>query len=266
MLYSPAATTFQDAIWDYYRKNARDLPWRHEPFEAYKVLVSEIMLQQTQAPRVIPKYRSFLQKFPTLGTLAEASLADVLREWSGLGYNRRAKYLHEAAKSLQGKSRWSLDDLVSCKGIGANTAAAVLVYSYNEPLVFIETNIRTVYIHHFFNGKESIGDKELLPLIEATLDTEHPREFYYALMDYGTHLKKTVGNTSQRSKQYARQSKFEGSKRQIRGAVLRQLAASGKSIKELQVVIADERLAAVLDELTKDGLISSVNGRYHLAV
>src|SRR4030095_9666003 len=153
--------TFREVVLEYYREHGRELPWRHPGTTVYEILVSEMMLQQTQVKRVIPKYQSFLKRFPTIQSLANAPLSEVLSEWSGLGYNRRAKYLHDAAKQLVSKvGPWKLEDLTECKGIGHNTAVAVLVYAYNRPLVFIETNIRTVCIHHFFNDKENITDKE----------------------------------------------------------------------------------------------------------
>ena len=260
---------FQETVWEYYRSHGRSLAWR-EPeldgnFDAYKILVSEIMLQQTQAPRVVPKYVNFLEKFPDVQALAEAQLAAVLSEWSGLGYNRRAKYLHEAARQLASKKQpWSIEDLVACKGIGPNTAAAVCVYAYNEPLVFIETNIRTVFIHHFFNDKDGVHDREILLLVDQALDHEHPREFYWALMDYGVHLKATVGNASRASKHYAKQSKFEGSKRQVRGQVLRLLGLKQRTVKELAEEIADERLQIVLTDLEREGLVSLKGGTFSL--
>ncbi|MBA3758249.1 A/G-specific adenine glycosylase [Candidatus Saccharibacteria bacterium] len=256
---------FQEMVWGYYREHGRELPWREEPFDAYRILVSEIMLQQTQVSRVIPKYHSFLKRFPTIDDLAKASIGDVLREWSGLGYNRRAKYLHEAAKQLLSMARtWKVEDLEACKGIGKNTAAAICVYAYNQPLVFIETNIRTVYIHHFFEEEDNISDSDLLPLLEQTIDREHPRKFMWALMDCGTHLKKTAGITASRSKHYSPQSKFEGSLRQIRGEVLRQLLGSSKTERRLVDIINDSRLKTALAQLSAEGLIIKEGSRYHL--
>ncbi len=256
---------FRETVWDYYRHNRRELPWREEPFEKYQILVSEVMLQQTQAPRVIPKYHSFLARFPNIESLANAPLGDVLREWSGLGYNRRAKYLHEAAKALRDKPEpWLLSDLTDCKGIGHNTASAVLTYAYNKPHVFIETNIRTVFIHHFLNDQDNVADGEVLPLVAESIDAEHPREFYYALMDYGTFIKKTIGNVSRQSKDYAKQSKFEGSLRQIRGEILRQLLLEEQSEQKLATSIQDKRLTQALDTLTKEGLLVKRNGQYSL--
>lgn len=264
---------FQELVWDYYHQHGRALPWREsEPdgnFDPYKILVSEIMLQQTQAARVVPKYLAFVTKFPTVQALADAPLSAVLSEWSGLGYNRRAKYLHQAAQAFaigyDPIARWSVEDLVECKGVGPNTAAAVCVYAYNLPLVFIETNIRTVFIHHFFaTGSYPVADKELLLLVEESLDWGHPREWYWALMDYGVHLKAMVGNASRASKHYARQSKFEGSKRQVRGQVLRLLGGQPRAKTELIRLIPDERLGTVLGDLKREGLISVQKGKYLL--
>lgn len=260
---------FQDEIWEYYTKHGRDLPWRatdaDKTYDPYKILVSEIMLQQTQVNRVIPKYGTFLGKFPDVGSLATAPLAAILSEWSGLGYNRRAKFLHEAAKQLSTKPEpWTFEDLLQCKGIGHNTAAAILVYAYNEPLAFIETNIRTVFIHHFFQDAVDVADKDLLPLVEQAIDKEHPREWNWALMDYGVYIKATVGNLSRFSKHYAKQTSFAGSKRQVRGQVLRLLKDSDMSQTEMTATITDDRLQAVLADLIREGLISEKSGRFHL--
>ncbi len=254
---------FQTHVWAYYHDHGRDLPWRREPLEAYPILVSEIMLQQTQVARVIPKYEAFLGSFPTIASLAAAPLAAVLKSWNGLGYNRRAKYLHEAAKTLAPKSRWQLANLTACKGIGYNTAAAVCTYVYNEAHPFIETNIRTVFIHHFFHDHMAVTDSELLPLVQASLDKANPREWYWALMDYGAYLKASVGNLSRVSKHYAKQSTFSGSNRQLRGQVLRLLAGSKHSEMKLQTILPDQRLQVVLATLQKEGLITR-QGRYYL--
>lgn len=257
--------SFQETVWEYFRHNRRELPWREEPFEPYRILVSEMMLQQTQVPRVIPKYHQFITVFSDMRQLADAGLGEVLRLWSGLGYNRRAKYLHEAAQRLVRLDRqWTMDDLTAVKGIGPNTAAAIITYSYNRPELFIETNIRTVYIHHFFLDQEKVTDKEILGLLTQTLDTENPRDFYYALMDYGSFLKKEVGNLSRSSAHYAKQSAFHGSRRQIRGAVLRLLIAGPQEAEQLKAVIADPRLGEVLRSLSDEQLISEEGGVYRL--
>lgn len=250
---------FQDIVWDYYRKHGRDLPWRRpEPdgsFDPYKIMVSEIMLQQTQVARVIPKYAEFLNKFPTIQSLAQAELGDVLRIWSGLGYNRRAKFLWQAAQTANDKLPNAVEELTKLPGIGPNTAAAIVVYALNQPRVFIETNIRSVYLHHFFADQSEVHDKELLPIVEATIDQEHPREWFWALMDYGVFIKSSVGNTAQNSKHYTKQSTFKGSRRQIRGQVLRLLMSGPLSSDELKNEIADERLESVLNDLVDEQLV-----------
>lgn len=262
-------TALQKTLRDYYRKHGRHLPWR-EPeadgtFSPYKILVSECMLQQTQVQRVVPKYEALLKRFPTINALAGASLAEVVAMWSGLGYNRRAKYLHDAAKQLAAQTTWTMESLVACKGIGPNTAAAILAYAYNQPTVFIETNIRTVYIHTFFKDQTNVSDKAIEQLVRDSLDSKHPREFYWALMDYGTYLKQTEGNLSRHSKQYARQSTFEGSLRQLRGQILRTLLQKPHSVAQLTEELTDERLPVALESLQKDGLIVKNNHRYSVA-
>lgn len=255
----------------HYKNHARVMPWRQSEadgsFSGYKILVSEFMLQQTQVSRVIPKFESFLRKFPDIHALAHAELSEVLSEWNGLGYNRRAKYLHEAARALAKLPEpWTLELLAAQKGIGPNTAAAVLVYAYNIPLLFVETNIRTVIIHSFYRDQEAVADKDILAKLakvqkETTL---MPREFYWALMDYGTHLKATVGNLNRRSKQYARQSKFEGSRRQVRGQVIRMLTVEPKSLSQLRAHIADPRLEDVLGILVREKLLKFQEGCFML--
>jgi len=264
---------FHQAVWAYYEANGRhDLPWRiPEPdgsFDPYKILVSEMMLQQTQVKRVIPVYHKLIYRFPTVTDLAQTSLSEVLQMWSGLGYNRRAKFLHQAAKMIvnefDGHFPKSVEELVKLPGVGPNTAAAVAVYSFNMPLVFIETNIRTVFIHHFFKDKTGVSDKEILTLVESTLDQNNPRIWFWALMDYGSFLKKTVGNLNTLSKHYVKQSPLEGSRRQIRGQVLRLLTQRPCSTAQLQSSISDSRLTEVLQQLVAEHLITRRGDRYHL--
>ncbi len=251
---------FRD-VWSYYDRHARVLPWRiaapDGSFDPYKVLVSELMLQQTQVARVVPKYQEFVASFPTVAALAEAELAAVLRLWNGLGYNRRAKYLLEAARKLKGEAgAWSVPLLESCKGIGYNTAAAICVYTYNQPHIFIETNVRTVYIHHFLRSEASVSDSAIHALLEETIDKERPREFYWALMDYGAHLKRSgIKNVSQ-SKHYKAQSAFSGSRRQVRGEVIKVLTQmNGVAMADLRELVADKRLNDVITELVDEGLV-----------
>lgn len=262
---------FQETIREYYRLHGRRLPWRDpEPdgsYDPYKILVSEIMLQQTQVNRVIPKYHLFLKQFSDIQTLAGASLSAVLAAWSGLGYNRRAKHLLDAAKQLLPKANlpWKIEDLTACTGIGPNTAAAIMVYAYNQPVIFVETNIRTVFIHHFFADQTAVSDTEILPLLRLATDRNQPREFYWALMDYGTYLKSSRGNLSQRSARYVKQSPFHGSRRQIRGQVLKLLIQRSLTLSELRQHISDKRLEDVLTELESEQLITVHKSFYLLA-
>lgn len=270
MLSNAQVQEFQTAVWDYYHDHGRELPWRTpEPdgtYDPYNVMVSEIMLQQTQVNRVVPKYAEFIAVFPDTISLAEATLSSVLALWQGLGYNRRAKYLREAAQHLVSKDGpWKQEDLVDCKGIGPNTAAAIIVYTYNKPLIFIETNVRAVYLHHFFADQEEIHDRDILGLLEQTLDRENPREFYWAIMDYGTHLKAAIGNPNVRSKHYTKQSRFEGSARQVRGRVLRELAAMPLTMDALKKRIPDERLGSALDDLIRENLVQLKRGKLSIA-
>ncbi len=263
--------TFLDTLWRYYDTSARLLPWRTPEadgrLDPYKILVSEIMLQQTQVERVIPKYLAFLHRFPTIDALQSSELSDVIALWSGLGYNRRAKYLHDISKKLRShKQPWTVQGLTALKGIGQNTAAAICVYSYNQPHVFIETNIRTIYLHHFFLGKKGVSDAQIIELVERTLDRVHPREFYWALMDYGTHLKKQGIRNNNHSQHYKKQLRFEGSKRQVRGMVMRLLAEHGSlSPEKIQREINDSRLGQVLADLEREEMIASTNNSIHIA-
>jgi A/G-specific adenine glycosylase len=205
------------------------------------------MLQQTQVDRVIPKYKSFLKKFPNSKALGQAPLAEVLKEWQGLGYNRRAKYLWEAAKQMKGK--YVLEDL---PGVGPYTANAVRVFAYNEPRVLIETNIRAVFLHHMFPKSKKVTDARLLLFIAAAVPPAKAREWYSALMDYGSYLKSITPNPSRRSKHHTKQSKFKGSDREIRGAILRATLA-GESLKKLP--FDKKRIKIQVTALKKEGLI-----------
>lgn len=258
----------------YFQSHQRDLPWRaieDDAINPYHVLVSELMLQQTQVSRVIPKFSTFIERFPTVESLADASMAAVLSEWSGLGYNRRAKFLHQAAGMVRDTFNSQIPDsieaLVTLPGVGYNTAGAVYVYSFNKPAIFIETNIRTVLIHHCFADRTEVADQELIPLMKELLmiaDGVDPRHWYWALMDYGSYLKASTGNASKRSKHYARQSQFEGSRRQVRGAVLRLLVDGPMAAKALNVAVTYPGLTSVLEDLVREGLIEQKNGHFGL--
>lgn len=269
---------FQHTVWQYYAQYGRhELPWRIPAtggsYDPYTIVVSELMLQQTQVSRVIPKYEQFLTRFPDVRSLATASLGDVLIVWQGLGYNRRAKFLWQSAQKVvkehNGVFPKTVDGLVSLPGIGRNTAGAVMAYAYNEAVAFIETNIRTVYIHHFFADQTAVSDKSIYAKVAETIPTEHDalsvREWYWALMDYGSHLKQTVGNVSKSSRHYVKQSPFTGSRRAVRGAVIRKLSAQPESFAVLERAIADVRLEDVLADLLSEGMVVKTGQTYHLA-
>jgi len=253
---------FQQTIREYYKENKRNFPWR-KTRDPYKILVSEIMLQQTQALRVIPKYTSFIQKFPNTYALAHAELKEVLLEWQGLGYNRRALFLKTCAEKIEadfnGKFPKDFKLLCSLPGIGPATAGDILAFAWNIPTVVVETNIRSVFIHFFFKEKEHVHDKELIPLIEKTLDRENPREWYSALFDYGAYLKQT-SNPSRRSAHHSKQTAFAGSDRQKRAHVLRIILQKPCTEKEIQTITLYKAhmITKIITELTKEGFIKKI--------
>jgi len=225
------------------------MPWRTTR-DPYKILVSEVMLQQTQVSRVLVKYAEFLKRFPTIKKLAAAPLSNVLSVWQGLGYNRRALMLHKAARivvdEFDGVLPSSIDELLSLPGVGLSTAAGILNFAYNIPTVYLETNVRSVYLHFFFPNRKNVKDKEIIPIIERTMPRQTKRakprsepagstigEWFYALLDYGVLLKQKHGNPNRRSAHYAKQSKFEGSTRQVRAKALREALKSGAAEKHL---------------------------------
>lgn len=256
---------FQELIWQKARELYRDMPWRDDP-SFYHVLVSELMLQQTQVARVLVKFSDFMTAFPTIETLAQAPLAEVLRVWQGLGYNRRAKFLHEAAKYVVvHRQPTTLDELMELPGVGRNTAGALMNYVYDIPTPFIETNIRTVYLNHFFAGAKSVSDRELYEIVEATMDREHPREWGWALMDYGAWLKTQGAGMVNASRHYRKQSPLKGSVREIRGKIIARLSEHDYDLTSLEMTVGgDERFLPALNGLERDGLIQRDAGIVHL--
>jgi A/G-specific adenine glycosylase len=253
--------SFQQQIKRYYKENKRGMPWR-ETVDPYCIIVSEFMLQQTQVERVLLKYGPFITRFPDFQTLSRTGLNDVLAAWQGLGYNRRAINLKETAEEIisrySGKISESIEELIQLPGIGKATAGAVLAFAFNKPSVFIETNIRRVFIHFFFHDKKDIQDKEIMPVVEKTIDHENPRQWYYALMDYGAMLKKQGSNPNRKSAHYSRQAPFEGSNRQARGAILRHLLNNG-TMEEHEIItllgITPVRGDKIISSLEKDGFL-----------
>ena len=248
---------FRELIHQKGRELYRPMPWRDQP-TLYYVLVSELMLQQTQVARVLTKFGEFTTAFPDIESLAAAELTEVLRAWQGLGYNRRAQYLHHAAQAIAaGAPVTTLDDLVALPGIGVNTAGAIMNYAYQVPTPFIETNIRTVYLNHFFANQTAVADRDILPIIEQTMDRAQPRQWFWALMDYGSELKAQGKGKLSASRHYAKQSQFTGSLRQMRGEILRRYV-DGQSLAEITAELQDDpRFAAALDGLRRDGLIAA---------
>ena len=258
---------FRNAIRDYYQSHGRKFPWRNTR-NPYHILVSEIMLQQTQVERVIEKYEQFLAAFPDFAALALAPLRDILSAWQGMGYNRRAIALKRIAVEVtsyyNGILPSSEELLMKLPGIGKATASSILAFAFNKPSVFIETNIRRVFIHFFFSDRESIRDADILPIVEKTLDTANPREWYYALMDCGALLKTTIQNPNRKSAHYRRQESFEGSRRQLRGKVLREILANPSIAESSLVKHAGQNpdiIREVLRQLQKEGFIKKSGKR-----
>jgi len=261
----------QKTVWNYFEEHGRHtLPWRKTK-NPYHILVSEVMLQQTQVVRVVPMYREFLKRFPTIQSLATAPLRDVLVAWQGLGYNRRAQALHKLAgvimKEYKGSIPTTYEILLELPGIGPYTASAVSVFAYNTPFPMVETNIRTVFFYHLFTHQEKVSDTELLEVSRILIDSKRPREWYWALMDYGAYLKGQGVRSNMKSKHYTPQSKFNGSDREVRGAIVRALTqrsyANEKEIIRL-TKIASARVRLQLSKLEKEGMITKKNNTWSL--
>ena len=257
---------FSKEIRRYYRKHKRDFPWR-KTRNPYRILISEIMLQQTQAERVVSRYKQFLNEFPDFSSLAQAPLSKVLRVWKGLGYNRRALYLKKTAKIVLerygGKMPRKKESLLLLPGIGEATAGDILAFTWNIPTVVIETYIRSVFIHFFFPHKRLVSDKEIAVLVEKTLPKKHPREWYYALMDYGAYLKEK-GNPSRKSAHYKKQLPFKGSNRQLRSALLQYILENTPvNTKKIFSVFSShhkEQVERNIEVMAKESLIRIKNG------
>lgn len=262
---------FSATVWERGRELYRDLPWRdtHDP---YAILLSEVMLQQTQVSRVMGRWEQWLETFPTIADLASAPLPPVLELWQGMGYNRRALNLKRCAEEVvamhDGVVPSDKKALLALPGIGPSTSAGVRIFAFRQPDMYLETNVRAVFIHELFPGRESVADKELVSLVEATCPQDaRVRAWYYALLDYGAHLKKTMPNPTHRSKHYTRQSKFEGSHRQKRAYLLRRVIDDALSTEDLARDLAQserasgrqepsvEEVRAILDELEREGFV-----------
>ena len=271
MLDQSELASFREFIWKFYREEGRSFLWRTN-IDPFRIVVSEIMLQQTQTYRVAPKYEQFIATFHNFKMLAAADLRDVLIVWQGLGYNRRGHYLYNIAHKVMQEYNGILPNdpiiLEKFPGIGPATAASICAFAFNTPTVFIETNIRTVFIFHFFPNHAQVHDKEIIPFIEATVDKVNPREWYYALMDYGVFLKQLHKNPNRRSVHYAKQSKFEGSDRQIRGRIIKALTENAFLTRlDLHAYIAKEaaRIDAICLKMCEEKIISFEDNVYHIS-
>ena len=262
-------------ILSWYRRSGRDLPWRRTR-DPYRVLVSEVMLQQTQVSRVLPAYRRFLRRFPTLRVLARAPLGDVLREWSGLGYNRRARDLHRVARIGRSLPR-SVEDLDALPGVGAYTASAVACFAFDQPTAFADTNIRRVL------GRAILGrlptDREAVELDARFGSKREPARWHHALMDIGATICLARGPKCETcpirgSCNYdgverplpRKQSPFGARDRRVRGAIVRHLARSarGLTFAALRRSIDDARVPRLVRVLADEGLVEVSSGRVRL--
>ena len=268
---NPKITRLRKIIYAYFSMHGRELPWRRG-YDPYHIFISEIMLQQTQVDRVALKFDAFIKVLPNFKILAKAPLSQVLSLWQGLGYNRRALHLKRAAeiivKDYKGVLPSSPDLLLALPGVGKATAASICAFAFNMPTLFLETNIRTVIIHHFFRNRTSVSDDELRPVTETILDKRNPRKWYSAIMDYGAMLKKQHGNASRRSVHYAKQPKFEGSNRQMRGNILKLLLES-KTLSCASISRhfsgSSHRLQQVLGELEDEKMIRRKSSKYSIS-
>lgn len=283
---------FVEMIYDYRKKYGRLFPWQ-ETRNPYKVLLSEVMLQQTQTERVLPKYTLFLSKWPTLHDFAQATPAEVLPEWKGLGYNRRCINLLKAMKLCDNERGIQNDQafLLSLPSVGKSTAAAVQSFAYGEKSIYLETNIRRVLIEFFYPMQVQTGitdehtqlkgsvqsftvpevhDKELTELLQKLLVfVPDSKQWYYALMDVGAQMKKEVPNANKRSKHYHTQSKFEGSERQLRGQILQCLIDKTQLSTDaffplLPPQWTKRQVEKALETLHKDALVTFNKEKQHI--
>lgn len=253
---------FHSRIFSWYKNHQRDLPWRSTG-DPYSILVSEVMSQQTQLGRVIPKYEAWMKRFPTVYQLADASLRDVLQYWSGLGYNSRALNLQKTArivvKEYGGQFPTDTKELVGLPGIGKYTAAALACFAFNQQIAVIDTNIRKVITHEFFGG-ELPSEKIIEDMAVQILPAGRAYEWNQALMDYSSLVLK------QAKIPIPKQSHFLSSDRYFRGQTVKLLIGKERmTIDQLWRYFDDhnpilrERLETILISMQKDGLIKREN-------
>lgn len=242
----------------------RDLPWRGID-DPYGVLVSEVMLQQTQVARVMRYWQRWMELFPTVDALAAADVATVLEQWQGLGYNRRALALKRACEACSAERGGELPltaaELVKLPGIGPATAGGIVAFARDEPAVYIETNVRSVFIHELFPDADEVSDRDILSYVADACPERGARAWYYALLDYGADLKARTPNPSRRSKHYARQSAFVGSRREKRSFVLKLVlgADEGVSMEEVAAELDAYEIGAGRERIERD-LLESIVG------
>ena len=271
---------FTQRVWQQGERLYRDLPWRNTR-DPYAILVSEVMLQQTQVSRVLGRWERWIETFPTARALAVAPVTPVLELWQGMGYNRRALNLKRSAEEVVarfgGQVPQGRGELLSLPGVGPATAAGVRAFAFCQPGVYLETNVRTVFLHELYQGRDKVPDKELEPLVAATCPEAgaRVRSWYYALLDYGAHLKRTLPNPSRRSAQHTRQSAFAGSHRQKRAYLLRRVleapASTGQLADDLsqaersagRPALSEEQVAAIMGELAREGFVEQAGGLWH---
>jgi A/G-specific adenine glycosylase len=250
--------TLRAKVLSWYAANGRDLPWRRTT-DPYAVLVSEIMLQQTQVSRVLPKYEAFLARFPSLEALAAAPLTDALAIWQGLGYNSRAVRLRRCAQATvataDGKTARlpdGVEGLQRLPGIGPYTARAVLIFAHNADLAAVDANVRRVLTHEL-RLPQDMRLSDLQAVADAALPPGRSRDWHNALMDYGAAVltSRVTGIAP-----LTRQTRFQGSHRMYRARVVRLLLEGDRTLAELAGLLdlAPAELAAIATELERDGL------------
>ncbi len=268
-----AVRSFRRIVWAHYRRHARDhLPWRATR-DPYAILVSEVMLQQTSVERVEKFYPVFLKRFPTVHILARAPLSSVIAVWQGLGYNRRAKMLLQAAqiieRNYEGKIPSSLSVLESLPGVGRYTARAVALFAFDIASLCLETNIRTAILHHFFSGEEKVSDRAIEEVLARVSPKKPSRAWNFALMDYGSCLKKRGVRLNAHARVYTKQKPFAGSLREARGAILRALVTNGPSsaraLTGLLGAVRQEQMRIALAALLREGFVEKKKNRYALS-
>ncbi len=290
--------TFQTKILSWYAEHQRDLPWRQNR-DPYRILVSEVMLQQTQVSRVIPKYTAWFAAFPTLDDLAKAPISEVLRLWSGLGYNRRALFLQRTAKAIvfEHAGTWpqTEEDLKKLPGIGEYTAAAIACFAFDQQVAVVDTNVKKVILLEFFchceegisptrqsqNDRElpihdekrdcftslAMTTKDLQKIADQLLPPGRAYDWNQALMDYASAILKKEKIPVQK------QSKFLGSRRYFRGKILKFLLQKhtiprsdiSLQLRDEQSSVDEATLDSILGELERDGFIKQTENTVKIA-